>query len=78
MILLSAFHQMLSLQNNNHKNTQSGVFLNADADTMFAQIMAQPDEMIRILLINNTRVPLAEIDALDIENNPMQAKLFAA
>ena len=30
------------------------------------------------MLINNTRVPLAEIDALDIENNPMQAKLFAA
>ena len=78
MILLSAFHQMLSLQNNNHKNTQSGVSLNADADTMFAQIMAQPDEMIRILLVNNTRIPLAKIDALDIENNPMQAKLFAA
>lgn len=78
MILLSASHQMLSLQNNNHKNTQSGVFLNADADTMFAQIMAQPDEMIRILLVNNTRIPLAKIDALDIENNPMQAELFAA
>lgn len=60
------------------KSRGTGVFLNADADTMFAQIMAQPDEMIRILLINNTRVPLAEIDALDIENNPMQAKLFAA
>lgn len=78
MILLSASHQMLCLQNNNHKNTQSGVFLNADADTMFAQIMGQPDEMIRILLVNNTRIPLAKIDALDIENNPMQAKLFAA
>ena len=52
--------------------------MNADADTMFGQIMAQPDEMIRILLINNTRVPLAEIDALDIENEPMRAKLFTA
>ena len=45
---------------------------------MFGQIMAQPDEMIRILLINNTRIPVAEIDAMDIENNPMQAKLCAA
>lgn len=60
------------------KSSGTGVFLNTDANTMFGQIMAQPDEMIRILLINNTRVPLAEIDALDIENNPMNAKLFTA
>ena len=60
------------------KSRGTGVFLNTDANTMFGQIMAQPDEMIRILLINNTRVPLTEIDAMDIENNPMQAKLFTA
>ena len=60
------------------KSRGTGVFLNETADTMFAQIMAQPDEMIRILLVNNTRVPLSEIDALDIEHEPMQAKLFAA
>jgi tyrosyl-tRNA synthetase len=60
------------------KSRGTGVFLNETADTMFAQIMAQPDEMIRILLVNNTRVPLSEIDVLDIENEPMQAKLFAA
>ena len=60
------------------KSRGTGVFLNTDANTMFAQIMAQPDEMIRILLINNTRVPLAEIDALDIEHEPMRAKLFTA
>jgi tyrosyl-tRNA synthetase len=60
------------------KSRGTGVFLNETADTMFAQIMAQPDEMIRILLINNTRVSLSEIDALDIDNEPMQAKLFAA
>lgn len=60
------------------KSRGTGVFLNTDANTMFGQIMAQPDEMIRILLINNTRVPLAEIDALDIANNPMNAKLFTA
>ena len=60
------------------KSRGTGVFLNTDANTMFGQIMAQPDEMIRILLINNTRVPLDDIDALDIEHNPMDAKLFTA
>lgn len=60
------------------KSRGTGVFLNTDANTMFGQIMAQPDEMIRILLINNTRIPVSEIDAMDIENNPMQAKLCAA
>ena len=53
------------------KSRGTGVFLNTDANTMFGQIMAQPDEMIRILLINNTRVPLDEIDELDIENSPI-------
>lgn len=60
------------------KSRGTGVFLNTDANTMFGQIMAQPDEMIRIFLVNNTRVPLSDIDALDIENNPMTAKLFTA
>ena len=60
------------------KSRGTGVFLNTDANTMFGQIMSQPDEMIRIFLINNTRVELKNIDALDIENNPMKAKLFTA
>lgn len=60
------------------KSRGTGVFLNTDANTMFGQIMSLPDEMIRILLINNTRVPLAEIEALDIEHKPMTAKLFTA
>lgn len=60
------------------KSNGTGVFLNTNANTMFGQIMSLPDEMIRILLINNTRVPLADIEALDIENNPMNAKLFTA
>ena len=60
------------------KSRGTGVFLNTDANTMFGQIMSLPDEMIRILLINNTRVPLAEIEALDIEHKPMSAKLFTA
>ena len=60
------------------KSRGTGVFLNTDANTMFGQIMAQPDEMIRVLLINNTRVPLADIETLDIKNDPMKAKLFTA
>lgn len=60
------------------KSRGTGVFLNTDANTMFGQIMSLPDEMIHILLINNTRVPLAEIEALDIEHKPMSAKLFTA
>ncbi len=60
------------------KSRGTGVFLNTDANTMFGQIMSLPDEMIRILLINNTRVPLAEIETLDIEHKPMDAKLFTA
>jgi len=60
------------------KSRGTGVFLDTDANTMFGQIMSLPDEMIRILLINNTRVPLAEIEALDIEHKPMTAKLFTA
>lgn len=60
------------------KSRGTGVFLNTDANTMFGQIMSLPDEMIHILLINNTRVPLAEIEALDIEHKPMDAKLFTA
>lgn len=60
------------------KSRGTGVFLNTDANTMFGQIMSLPDEMIRILLINNTRVPLAEIEALDIKHKPMSAKLFTA
>lgn len=60
------------------KSRGTGVFLDTDANTMFGQIMSLPDEMIRILLINNTRVPLEEIEALDIEHKPMEAKLFTA
>lgn len=60
------------------KSNNTGVFLGTDSKTLFGQIMAQPDEMIEIILINNTRVSLDEIKTLDITNNPMQAKLFTA
>jgi tyrosyl-tRNA synthetase len=60
------------------KSNNTGVFLGTDSKTLFGQIMAQPDEMIEIILINDTRIPLEEIEALDISNNPMKAKLFTA
>ncbi|MDD3668824.1 MAG: tyrosine--tRNA ligase [Alphaproteobacteria bacterium] len=60
------------------KSRGIGVFLNTGAETMFGQIMAMPDEMIDRLLRWNTRIPLAEIEALDIVGNPRDAKMFAA
>lgn len=60
------------------KTNGTGVFLNASAKDMFGQIMRLPDEMIEIILINNTRVPLEVIRNLDIENKPMESKLFTA
>lgn len=59
------------------KSNNTGVFLSSNAGDMFGQIMAQPDEMIEILLINNTRIPLDKIKELKT-TNPMQAKLFTA
>ena len=60
------------------KSNGTGVFLGTSARKMFEEIMNQPDEMIEILLINNTRVPLEKIKELDINNNPRESKLFAA
>ncbi len=60
------------------KSRNCGVFLNADANNMFGQIMAMPDVMIEKLLLWNTRVPLDDIKKLDIDNNPMESKLFTA
>ena len=60
------------------KSNGTGVFLGTTANKMFEDIMNQPDEMIEILLINNTRVPIETIKELDIKNNPRGAKLFTA
>jgi tyrosyl-tRNA synthetase len=42
------------------KSRGTGVFLSATPNSMYGQIMAQPDEMIEVLLVNATRIPLAE------------------
>lgn len=60
------------------KSRGTGIFLNATAEDMFAGVMAQPDEMIKIFLINNTRMPLAEIDELLLSTNPRDAKMITA
>jgi len=46
------------------KSRGTGVFLSLPANDMYGAVMAQPDEMIRIFLVNNTRVPLPEIDGI--------------
>jgi tyrosyl-tRNA synthetase len=55
------------------KSKGTGVFLSLHANEMFGAIMAQPDEMIEILFINNTRVPLSEIKDV-IKYGPKMAK----
>ncbi len=60
------------------KSRGTGIFLNFSAEDMFAGIMSQPDEMIRVFLVNNTRLPLSEIDAIMAAENPRDAKMRAA
>lgn len=56
------------------KSKGTGVFLDAKPNELFGQIMAQPDEMIEILFINNTHLPLVEIKKIMLAKNPKDAK----
>jgi len=56
------------------KSKGTGVFLNTSPNDMFGQIMAQPDEMIEILFINNTYLSLEEIKKLMSSDNPRDTK----
>lgn len=60
------------------KTTGTGVFLNLDAPGMFGKIMALPDQMIEPILINDTRISFEDIAALNIKDNPRDAKIFTA
>jgi tyrosyl-tRNA synthetase len=60
------------------KSNGTGVFLGTSPEEMYGQVMAQNDSMIKPLLVNLTRIPLEEIEALDIQNDPMGAKKFTA
>ena len=59
------------------KSKGTGIFLDVSADDKFGQVMAQPDEMIEILLVNCTLLPLGEIGEI-IKSNPRDAKIRLA
>ena len=56
------------------KSKGTGVFLNTTANDMFGQIMAEPDEMMEILFVNNTNLSLEEIKKLIGSDNPRDTK----
>jgi len=60
------------------KSKGVGVFLDVGAEDLYGQIMAQPDEMIEILFINNTYLPLKEIKKIMAREKPRDAKMRLA
>lgn len=60
------------------KSKGIGVFLDTSPNDMYGQIMAQPDEMIEILFVNNTYLSLEEIKKLTKLENPRDAKMRLA
>ncbi|WP_421717132.1 tyrosine--tRNA ligase [Arcobacter arenosus] len=59
------------------KSRGTGIFLKFDSFDMFGALMSQPDEMIKVFLVNNTRISLSNID--DILNlHPRDAKIKMA
>lgn len=60
------------------KSKGTGVFLDASPSDMYGQIMAQPDEMIEILFINNTLLSKQEITDICTSANPRDAKMRLA
>jgi len=60
------------------KSKGTGIFLNTTAEQMYGAVMAQPDEMIKVLFINCTKLPLSQIEDVLISQNPLNAKKFVA
>ncbi len=60
------------------KSKGTGIFLDFSPEDMYGAIMAQPDEMIKVFLVNNTRLPLPEIEELLKAPNPRDAKMKTA
>jgi len=60
------------------KSKGTGVFLDVSAHDMYGQLMAQPDEMIKILLINCTHLSLEKIDKIITLPNQRDAKMILA
>ena len=60
------------------KSKGTGVFLNASANDMYGKIMAQPDEMMRVLFVNCTNLSLDEIKRILSKESPRDAKALLA
>jgi tyrosyl-tRNA synthetase len=60
------------------KSRGTGIFLNTTPSEMYGGIMAQPDEMIKVLFVNCTKLPLKEIDDILAKKNPLEAKKTVA
>ncbi len=60
------------------KSRGTGVFLDSTPFDMYGAIMSQPDEMIEVILVNNTRIPLDEVNSIVEKKGPRDAKMFAA
>ncbi len=60
------------------KSNGTGIFLNFSPADMFGAIMSQPDEMINVFFVNNTRLPLDEIETILKNSNPRDAKIRVA
>ena len=59
------------------KNKGAGVFLSLPPNEMFGAIMAEPDEMIEVFFVNNTRIPLTQKDEI-MAAGPRNAKARVA
>ena len=60
------------------KSKGTGVFLDVLPNDMYGQIMAQPDEMMKILFINDTLLSLEEIENLMKLESPKDIKMRLA
>ncbi len=60
------------------KSRGTGVFLDSSSFDMYGSIMSQPDEMIEILLVNNTRLPLSDVKKIKDMENQRDAKMLTA
>jgi tyrosyl-tRNA synthetase len=59
------------------KSRGSGVFLDAAPFDMYGSVMAQPDEMIEVILLNNTRLTAEEMQDV-LAMGPRDAKMRVA
>ena len=60
------------------KSKGTGVFLDVSANDMYGQVMAQPDEMIEVLFVNLTDIPLSEIKEIVNQEDKRDVKMKLA